>query len=113
MADICRVDTDALESAAGDIEKEKPALAGARTEVGGTTLPADAFGRVDQSGPAAQVHTETVKHVTQQLEAVSSEVTKLADHLRAWKTKYETDTKRAAECLINIGKGKPLAPSQR
>ena len=112
MSDICRVDTDALESAAGDIEKEKPSLDGARTGVGGTTLPAGAFGRVDQSGPAAQAHATTVKQITQQLEATSGELTKLTAYLRAWKNKYETDTKRAVECLIKLRKpGTPTEPA--
>jgi hypothetical protein len=106
MSDLCRVDTDALKSAAGDIEKQKPIIDRTNTEAGATTLPLGAFGRVEQSGPAAQAHTATVKQVGQQLEAASGEITKLAELLRGWKTKYETDTRRALQCLINLGRPK-------
>ena len=109
MSDVCRVETDALESAAGDLDKQKPNLTTAQTQLGSTTLPAGAFGRVDQSGPAAQAHAATVKQITEQLAAASGELTKLTEFLRGWKTKYETDTKRALECLINLRKQKPEA----
>lgn len=114
MADpnICRVETDSLENAAGDIEKEKPALDGVRVEIGGITLPANAFGRVDQSARAARSHAAAVAQVTQELGTLSGEITKLATYLRAWKDKYETDTKRAVECLVNLRKLRPLTPTQ-
>jgi hypothetical protein len=112
MSNICRVDTDSLESAASDIDKEKTALDKARTDVTGTTLPTGAFGRVDQSGPAAQAHAAKAKAVAKELEAAAAEATKLMAYLRAWKTKYETDTNRAVECLINLRNLKPATPGQ-
>jgi hypothetical protein len=102
MTDVCRVDTDSLAITASDIGKEKPKLDGARTVVGGITLRGTDFGRVSRSGPAAQAHAASVRQVTQQLEAASAELTKLAGDLRAWKNKYETEANRAAQCLANL-----------
>jgi hypothetical protein len=112
MADVCRVDTDSLETTASDIDKEKPKLDGARTVVGGITLRGTDFGRVGQSGPAAQAHAASVRQVRKQLEAASTDLTKLTGYLRAWKNKYETEANRAAQCLVNLRRLGPLAPAQ-
>jgi hypothetical protein len=112
MSEICRVDTDKLEDAAGELTKEKPALDNARTAAG-TSPPASAFGDVDQSAPAARVHADLMTSVARQLERAAAELVTLTDYLRAWKTKYEKDTAYAVQCLVDVGKLRPVTPPKR